>query len=139
MAQVVRGKASVHGVAGSFDVILYPVAQSMRFSQNFELDIAKDNQGDDAAWRTSNETYDLDMGMKLLGDTIAHAKAGAAMLAPLAAVAVSSGDAAIANGTYQVMNGAEIDLGNTKIGDITFKLRRYANSTQNTLFTTTPS
>lgn len=139
MANVLRGKAQVHGVVGSFDVILYPVAQSMRFSQGFDLDIAKDNMGDDAAWRTSNEIYDVDLACKLLGDTLAHAKAGAAMLAPLAAVVITSGDAAIMNGTYQVMNGGEIDLGNTKIGDITFKLRRYANSSQNTVFTTTPS
>ena len=56
-----------------------------------------------------------------------------------APVLIPSGDAAIMNGTYQVMNGGEIDLGNTKIGDITFKLRRYANSSQNTVFTTTPT
>lgn len=139
MANVLRGKAQVHGVVGTFDVITYPVAQSMRFSQSFDLDVAKDELGNDAAWRTANELYDVDLAMKLLGDTLAHAKAGAALLAPLATVTISSGDASIVNGTYQVINGGEIDLGNTKIGDITFKLRRYANSTQNTLFTTTPS
>lgn len=139
MANVLRGKAQVHGVTAAFDVILYPIQQSIKATQNFDLDIAKDQNGDDAAWRTSNEMIDVDVGMKLLGDTIAHAEAGAAFLAPLAVVTISTAKMAALNTTFCVMNGNEIDLGNTKIGDITFKLRRYVNSTQNTLFATTPS
>ncbi len=134
-----RGKAQVSGVAGTFDVILYPVQQSMKATHNFELEVAKDAQGDDTAWKANNENIDGDIGMKILGDTIAHAKTGGAFFAPLAVVTISACDLAIWNTTWVVQPGSDIDLGNTKIGDISFKLKRYVDATQNTLSATTPS
>lgn len=139
MATTKRGLASVSGLAGTYDVILYPVAQTMKATQNFELEIAKDVQGDDAAWKANNEMFDGDWAMKLLGDTAAHAKAGGAFLAPLAVVTISGCDLTFLNTTWIVVNGSDIDLGNTKMGDIVFKMRRYANTTQNTSFATTPA
>lgn len=143
MPRTFRGLAAFEGVGASFDVILYPIAQSGKATHNFNEEIIQDEHGDDAAWLARNEHITADFGMKLLGDTAAHALAGAAFLAPLAVVAItakSSGSLpAVLVGSWTIMNGSEIDLGNTKTGDITFKLRKYVNSTQNTSAITTPS
>lgn len=139
MATTKTGKASVSGIAGSFDVILYPVAQSMKLSHKVDIKVTQDNQGDDAAWMAKNEMIDGDWTMKLLGDTDAHAKAGGAFLAPLAVITVTSGDLAIMNTTWVYMGDGTIDLKNDDVGDIGFKVRRYVDSTQNTSFKTTPS
>lgn len=140
MASVVkRGKASVEGIPGSIDVIVYPVSQTGKMTQNFEEEIIKDTHGFDAAWLARNEHQTFDLAMKLLGDTQAHAITGGAFLAPYATVTLSGFDLTILNGAYQNLTGSDIDLGNTKVGDISFKLRKYADSTQNTLATTTPS
>lgn len=136
---VFRGKAALEGIAGTFDVIVYPVAQTGKLSQNFEEEIVKDVHGFDAAWLARNEHELFDVGMKVLGDTAAHAAAGAAFLAPFATVTLSAFTATVFNGAYQLISGGDIDLGNTKVADINFKLRKYADATQNTSATTTPS
>jgi len=135
----VRGKATLSGSTAAFDVILYPVQQSMKMSQHFDEEIIKDAVGQDAAWLARNEKYEGDIAMKLLGDTAAHAQAGAAFLGPLAIVTISTCLCTAWNTTWQVIAGGDIGLVNDKVGDITFKLRRYADSTQNTLAGTTPS
>lgn len=135
----IRGKAAVEGVRGSFDVVVYPVAQSGKSSQNWEEEIIKDTSGFDASWIARNHHYLNDFSFKLLGDTAANALAGAVFLAPLAAVTLSSFEVTHFNGGYQNISGAEIDLGNTKVGDLLLKLRRYSDVTQNALARTTPS
>ena len=136
---VSRGKATVNGVAATFDVILYPIQQSMKATHQFSQEEAKDALGQDTAWIARNEMIEGDVAMKLLGDTVAHATAGAAFLAPLAVVTISGCTVAAWNTTWIVQPGSDIDTGNTKIGDIAFKLRRYVDGTQNTLYATTPS
>jgi hypothetical protein len=136
---VKRGKASVEGIAGSFDVIVYPVAQTGKLTHQWEEEIVKDVHGFDAAWLLRNEHATFDVGMKLLGDTNAHAIAGGVLLAPMAAVVLSGFDLAVLNTTYHTTPGEDIDLANTKVGDINYKLRRYINSDQNTAAATTPS
>lgn len=138
-----RGKASVSGIAGSFDVILYPVAQSMKFSHKIELKKTQDNFGDDAAWKWNNEMIDGDWAMKLLGDTgagsEAHAKSGAAFLVPGALITCTGFDPAFLNTTWVYMGDGTIDLKNDDVGDISFKVTRYVDNTQNTSFSTAPS
>lgn len=134
-----RGKASVEGVAATFDVILYPEQQSAKMTRNAEEEIIKDRHGFDTAWLFRNEHYTGDWSMKILGDTVAHAKTGAAFLALGSKVTISAADVPALNGDWQVMPGDDIDLGNTKVGDITFKLRKYADATQNALALTTPA
>ncbi len=135
----VRGKAAVSGCAATFDVILYPVQQSMKMSQEYEEEIVKDAVGQDSAWLARNERWMGDIAMKLLGDTAAHAAAGAAFLAPLAVVTITASPVAAFNTTWQITNGSDIGLNNDKVGDINFKLRRYSDATQNTLAQTTPA
>lgn len=137
-AVVFRGKAALEGIVGTFDVILYPVAQTGKLTQNFEEEIVKDVHGFDAAWLARNEHHMFDVGMKLLGPTATNAAAGAAFLAPFATVTLSGFTAGLFNAAYQLVSGGDIDLGNTKVGDINFKLRKYADATQNTSAVTTP-
>ena len=137
--QLKRGLAQVTGCAATFDVILYPIPQNMKQTHEFEMEIVKDVNGQDTAWWTRNEMINGDVAMKLVGDSNAHAQAGAAFLAPLAVVTISGSPVALWNTTWTIMNGSDIDLGNTKVGDITFKLRRYSDATQNALFATQPS
>lgn len=134
-----RGKASVEGIPGSIDLVVYPVAQSGKMTMNFEEEVVKDVHGFDAAWLARNTHYLLDFAFKLLGDTQAHAVSGGVFIAPFATVTLSDFDLAAFNGTYQNISGQEIDLGNTKVGDLNTKFRKYDNSDQNTAATTTPS
>ena len=141
---VVRGKAQVSGINGwTADVILYPSPTSVKLSHRFEESVVKDNLGYDCAWRGYNEMIEGDLEMILIDQTgsptVAHAKAGAAFFAMFATVTISGCDVTALNTTYQVISGAEITLKNTDTGVISFKLRRYVDSTQNTLAVTTPS
>lgn len=134
-----RGKANIEGVRGTFDLVVYPVAQTGKTTQQWNEEIVQDASGFDAAWLARNEHRLMDFGFKLLGDTAAHAAAGGAFIAALATVTLSGFDLAEFNGTYQNISGGDIDLGNTKVGDFAAKFRRYADGTQNTLSQTTPS
>jgi hypothetical protein len=134
-----RGKGSVSGIAGTFDVILYPVLQTAKFSHKIDLKVVQDAQGDDAAWKWNNEQIEGDWMMKLLGDTNAHAKAGAAFLTPGAVITCSGFDSALINTTWNYMGDGTIDLKNDDVGDIGFKVRKYVDATQNTAFSTAPS
>lgn len=127
------------GIVGSIDLVVYPVSQSGKMAQQWDEETVKDTRGFDAAWLARNTHYLADFGFKLLGDTAAHAIAGGAFIAPLATVTLSGFDLSAFNGTYQNISGAEIDLGNTKVGDFATKFRRYDDTTQNTLSQTTPS
>ncbi len=134
-----RGKANVDGVVGTLTLIVYPVQQSAKSQQQWDEEIVKDVSGFDAAWIARNEHRLMDFAFKLLGDTAANAKAGGAFVAAFATVTLSGFDLSEFNGTYQNISGAEIDLGNTKVGDFSTKFRKYADSTQNTLSQTTPA
>jgi len=137
-----RGKGAVEGCAGLFDVILtgsYGGLQSASTTHNFELEVVKDNAGQDGAWRSRNEMVELEADFKMLGTTAALAKASAALLAPLAVVTISACDITEWNTTYCVIPGASQKLKNDAIGDLSVKLRRYVDATQNTLFAATPS
>lgn len=136
---VFRGLAQLSGIPGSFDVIVYKVQQRGTITQNFELKVAQDQWGQDAAWRASNEYLDGDWEMKFIGDTLAHVKTGAAFLAPLAVITLSGFDLTWLNTTFCHMSGTTINLMNDDIGTTGIKMRRYVNSTQNTSFATTPS
>jgi hypothetical protein len=134
-----RGKANVDGVRGTIDLVVYPVAQSGKASQNWNEEVIQDASGFDAAWLARNHHYLNDFAFKLLGTTAATAEGGAAFIAPLATVVLSAFEVTQFNGSYQNISGAEIDLGNTKVGDFSLKFRRYADTTQNSLAISTPT
>ena len=142
------------GIAGSFDSILYALQQTGKGTQNFEEEIIKDVHGYDAVWVARNEHLLTDFSLKLVGDTMAHAAApatsvtgtsttvsllGQPFLAPLSCVSLGSFVPASLNGIYQILSGNDVDLSNTKVGDLNFKLRRYANADQNASITASPT
>jgi hypothetical protein len=134
-----RGKACVEGIPGTIDLVVYPVKQTGKMVANFEEEVVKDEDGFDVAWVARNLHFLNDFAFKLLGDTQAHAIAGGAFIAPYATVTFSGFDLAAFNGTYQNISGQDIDLANTKVGDMSIKLRRYDDATQNTLSQTVPA
>lgn len=157
---VVRGKAVIEGVAGTFDAILYALQQTGKANQNFDLEEIKDVHGYDITWIARNEHLLCDWALKLVGDTAAHAAipattvaysagtAGAAVsglgqpfLAPLSTVnfTVAGTTPAAFGGIYQVISGGDVDLANTKVADLNLKLRKYANSDQQAQTATVPS
>lgn len=140
MASVVfRGKAAVEGVAGTFDIITYPLQQTGKMTVNAEEEIIKDVHGFDTAWLNRNQHVLADWMFKLLGDTAAHAAAGGVVVAPLAIVTLSGFTLSFLNTTWQNVSGQSIDLANVKVGDFGLKLRAYSDSGQNTSAATTPS
>lgn len=135
---VKRGLASVTGTAGTIDLVVYPVAQSVTSNQNWDEEIVKDVAGFDAAWISRNLHYLADFKFKMLGDTAAHAK-GVTFIAPLATVVLSAFDLADINGSYQNISGSQFDLSNVSVADFATKFRKYGDGTQNTSAITTPS
>ena len=133
-----RGMAEISGIVGAVDVIIYPAIQSVKLSQSFEKEVIKNQLGFDVSASAKNEHATLDISMKLLGDTAANAKAGSALQRPLAVVTLSGFDVADYNGKYTIEPGSDSDLGNTKVGDMVFKLLRYQDADQQTLMTSTP-
>jgi len=151
-AVVFRGKAAIEGVAGTFDAILYALQQTVKVTQNFEEEVVKDVHGYDAVWLFRNEHSTFDCTLKLVGDTAAHSiipataagggtvsSLGQPFLAPGSTVILASFSPAGINGTYQLLSGGDVDLANTKIGDLTLKLRKYANADQTTAIAAVPS
>ena len=143
MANTFRGKAQVVGTAFTADVVLYPIANSLKQNHEFQEDIVPDTQGNDYAWRAYNEKYMGDVGLTLVdqssSSTAAHAKAGGAFFAPYAILTISGCDLASWNTTWQIVSGADINQEATAVSKMNLKLRRYADSTQNTLAATIPS
>ena|SRR5664279_4120000 len=134
-----RGKAAVSGLAGAFDVIVYPEPQTGDATLNFDSEVVKDRLGNDCAERGRNPHIITSFKMKLLGDSLASAKTGAAFMAPLAIVTLSAFDLADWNGAYSVQSGEKNSLVNTAIGDKDITLKRYTDPTQNALMTSIPS
>ena len=157
---IIHGKAQVQGILGSFDAILYATQQTGSVTQDYEEEIVKDSGGFDISWKAQNEKLSGDFKLKLIGDTLAHAMApgtavnyaagtaGAAVsslgqpfLAPLACVnfTASSPTCASFTGAYQYVSGAQLSQSNTGVAELDISIRRYADSTQNTLANTVPS
>jgi hypothetical protein len=138
MAITHRGKAVVEGTAGAFDLIVYPITQKGDLEANWEEEIVKDVHGGDAAWLARNLHYLANFSFKVVGDSAANAKAGAAIIAPLATVTLSAFDIAAFNGVYQNMSGQKIDLSNVTVADMSTKFRRYDDAAQAALAATVP-
>lgn len=146
MANTFRGYAQVAGVSGSLTLsavaAFFPLKESMKLSHNFDEDIIKDEQGNDAAWRAYNEKHEGDIGMRLVmtgsPQTSAAAKLLAAALTPYAIVTLTGCDVALFNSTqWQVVSGGDVGLTNTTAGTMSFKLRKYVDPTQAALAATT--
>lgn len=158
---VSRGKATINGSNATYDVLLFVSTQSLKLMQEWEEEVGKDSNGFDAWWLARNEHGILDIKIKFVAPAVANTSAfiagspvtggvstlGQPFMTPLASVTITgaglnqAGSAGLAalNGVYQNMTGADVDMENTKVADGSYKLRRYADSTQNTLANTVPA
>jgi len=141
MPNVFRGKAQVSGTDanGDFDIIVYPYNESQDMTHEFEEDVIQDPTGSDMAWRSRNEKIMGDIGVFFVGDTVAHAKTGAAFFAPYAIMTVTNCAVAAWNTTWQYVSGSTINQKNNDTARGHLRFRRYVDATQNTLAATTPS
>ena len=141
--EIFRGKARVSGSTFVADVVLYPIAESLKLGQEFEEDIVKDELGRDISWRAINQKYSGDVGLILIdkstSSTAANAKAGAAFFEPYAIIDVTTCDCAAWVRKWQNISGASIDLNQGQIGKMSIRLRAYADAEQNALAVSTPT
>lgn len=141
-----KGKAQINSGFGSatFDVIGYAEPQTFKISQKWDDSIKKDRSGQNCSRRAQNEMYEGDIQFELLGDTKVNAAkintvSNGGFLPKLSNVVISGADLAVANNTWTVENGCDISMKNDDVAQFTLKVSCYADATQNTLMTTTPS
>lgn len=113
--------------------------QTGRFGDNFEEEVIKDQHGFDTAWLARNQHTMADLGMKIVGASVATITSQTWPLAPYATVTLTGFALSTINGSYQYLTGADANFNFDKVAEATFKLRKYADPTQNALAVTTPS
>ena len=142
MALTFRGRAQVEGVTNAIDVILNHTMRTMGMTQSFDEVINQDEHGEDCAWKASNEKYEGDLDMWLMAtstSTRAQVASSAAFSDPLTFITISTCEITHWNGGWQIVNGGAINLENAATGKQSYRLRRYAGTTQRTLASTIPS
>ena len=152
MATIVqRGKGLVAGVAGTFDVIVYPIQQKLDFTQEWDEEMLKDVNGFTMALVGRDEKIVGNVGLKFVADTNEDAQTpmsattgvlsnfGQPVLSVYQNITLSTFKFAAINGVWQNISGSKFDLENTKVADGDYKIRAWADTTQRTLMTTTPS
>lgn len=134
-----------------FDVVVYAsqAIQDATLTQNYDVEKVKDSLGNDTAKRGINELWDLDVNMKLIGDTAANARAlntisAGGFLPMFQTVNISqpSSGALMPTafiGKFSMKPGCKVSAKNAACGDMAMAMERYADTTQNDLMTTTPS
>ena len=144
-----KGVATIEGIPGAFDVIIW-LPQTGKVTDNTEEEVIKDQHGNDCAWLARNQHLLNDVSMKVAGVnsgvTTAQLYSQVWPLAPLAIVTLSGfvfatdneGNGGL-NGTYQYMSGADLNLMFDKVNEATFKLRKYVDPAQNALAATVPN
>lgn len=143
MANIFRGKAQISGISGTVTVNAVAwtlLKESIKLTNNFELDVIKDETGNDAAWRASNEMDDGDIGLRLVDTGTPTSQANietfSAALTPLVTIALSGFKPARFNGSYRLMTGTDYSLVNTTAGSAGLKLSKYVDSAQQVLSVT---
>ena len=140
---IFRGFAQVEGVSNTIDVILKKVMRTMGITQSFDEQINQDEHGNDVAWKAQNEKREVDLDMYLMagvtGTTRGAVATAAAFLAPYAIVTISGCECTDFNGAFQLVSGAATNLEQAATGKASFKLRKYADATQNAIAVTTPT
>jgi hypothetical protein len=150
MANTYRGKAQISGVNGTVTVAAAAwrlLKESSGITRNFEEDIIKDENNGDCAWKASNVLDEGEIGFRLLDTGSPTSEANIETFCsnlldnPYATVTLSGFKPAAFNGSYQAISGQNLNLSNTTAGSGTLRLRKYVDSTQQTLSTTafTPS
>lgn len=143
-AEVQTGKGTVAGITNSGSAITisgYATfnLKSAKLGHKFDIQDIKDANNFDNTAIATNEHTELDIEFVVSGADRAAAAATAVFLAPLAAVTLANFKIAAFNGVYQYRGDASIDLTDSGPAKMMLKIRKYADSTQNTALTTTIS
>jgi hypothetical protein len=144
-AEIQTGTAVVHGIpnGGSaisitgFATFLFDAAKA---GHQFAVSENKDALNFDANLTAVNEFIEVDIDFEPSGATRAAAAAVAVLPTPLSAITLANFKIALFNGVYVYMGGTtvtQMPSGATKFSGM--KLRKYADSAQNTALTTTIS
>lgn len=141
-----RGKAQINSGFESvtFDIIAYAEPQTFNISHEFQHTKVKDRSGQDCSQRGQNEMYKGDIEFECLGDTKANAAklnsvAPGGFLPMLSTVTIAAVDFAMANGVWTVTTGQSLNMKNDDVAKFKLALEAYADPTQRTLMTSTPT
>lgn len=146
-----KGKGVVAGFPGTFDVMIYVTQQKGDITQHFDESSGKDVLGFTQWLNGRDERAEMEIDIEFIGATNENAQApmstssgvlstlGQPLLSPFEAVTLSTFTMAALNGVWQTMPGCKFDMENISIGKGRYKLRRWADSTQNTLLNQTPT
>ncbi len=140
-ADIQNGRAHVHGIANNgttYTITGYATfsLEALSLAHNFRLKEVIDENDSDAALCATNANIEMDITFKPAADTKAAAAGIAVFLAPLTTVVLSNFKVAVANGSWIYVGGGKIDLTANDNAKQTLRVRRYVDSTQNTLLTT---
>lgn len=140
-AEVQVGTAVIAGITNSgsaititgFATFLFDTAQAQH---HFDVRDTKDATAYDVNLAASNEYLEVTLDFEPSGATRAAAAAVFVMPSPLAAITLANFKIAMFNGAYVYMGDARVDLSKQQNGKISgLKIRKYADSTQNTSLT----
>lgn len=131
-----KGTAVIDSVSGTISgYASTALNQNAKATQNFQMGEIKDASGFDANLSSVNEFLEMDFEFIPAGASRSAAVAIAVFLAPLTKVTLASFQATVLNGDWILMSGTMLDVKNGPGASQTLKLRKYADSTQNTALT----
>ncbi len=144
-AEIQTGTAVIYGVSNTGSAITVTgyatfLWDTIRGTHQFKIEDLQDYQGADVTAIATNEHFEVDIDFKPSGATRAAAAAVAVFLTPLSKVTLANFKVSAFNGDHQYRGDTVIELSNVNPAKLSgMKLRRYADSTQNTALTTTVS
>lgn len=143
-----RGIASLQTTAGALDAYPNVAMQAMKAKQVWDNNMVKDFGGFEFGWDARNSHIILTLDYELTGASYALAIVNGAFLLPFAQVAITGSDLPWINatgvgglytGNWCYSEGGDLNLSNTKQGNFTLTLRKFADATQNSAQFSTPS
>ena len=146
-----RGRAEFVGCGMTLDVIIYAAEaiQGADLTQTYKSEKVMNSRGADISERSWNEVNELNLNMKLVGDTQVNARKlntiNVGGFLPMQQSVVITDPAtgpalpAAFKGTFKVKSGMKYSIQNVACGDLALPLEQYVDTDQNTLMTTAPA
>lgn len=142
IAEIQKGEAKLWGITN--DGTAFTISTLATFSiktasltHEFRLKDEQDATDYDVAAIATNGMLKATVTVSLAGATRAAAAATGVFLAPLATVTLAHFKLSALNGTWQYAGNQKIDLSSGDVAKLTLELRKYDDSGQNTVMTTT--
>jgi hypothetical protein len=141
--EVQNGSAILTGIRSSGGAISIEgyattLIETAKLGHKFNLEAVQDELGFDASLVAANGHREVDIVFVPKGSNRAAAEAVAAVINPLAKVALANFAVSALNGDWIYVGDASIDLSHG-VGKVSLKLRKYDDEEQNASLTTTVS